>query len=496
MRTATPRERPEGARPRRDRRGRADDPPRARDERHSPRAHGRRDERFDRPPAGHAPRVRRAEGRLVRCARRQLERPPSSTTSCSSSTPYCSRARRRASAISARQSAVVAPPAFSMKFACFGEISAPPMRYPLSPHSSSILPAPSSPGGFLKTRAERALRRRLRRLARVRRARAPRARISAGSLGVEPVLDRGDDLAGADARVAVREAELGRRQPAAAVGGRDERAHDDRAPVAAVRARVHPHAAAGRAGDRAGELEAAEPGVAGAVEADGVRRAAARDEQSCPRPAPRRARPSSRSTSASTPASAASRFEPRPTVATVEAALARLARAPAPARRACAAGVGARRPAGADRRQPRERDAFLDDRAARRSSRQPVHDRPRDLPRLPHAERDHEVARAAPRRARASRRRRATGAQPARTCARQRVDARACRVTPSRGRVARAGDLRHDRGVGERRAPRRARRGAGACARRRAAGRRRSAGPPSSSRAVCSVTSSSVGLWP
>ena len=37
-------------------------------------------------------------------------------------------------------SAVVAPPAFSMKFACFGEISAPPIRWPLRPHASSIAP--------------------------------------------------------------------------------------------------------------------------------------------------------------------------------------------------------------------------------------------------------------------------------------------------------------------------------------------------------------------
>ena len=35
--------------------------------------------------------------------------------------------RRRASAISASASAVVAPPAFSMKFACFGEMRAPPI---------------------------------------------------------------------------------------------------------------------------------------------------------------------------------------------------------------------------------------------------------------------------------------------------------------------------------------------------------------------------------
>src|SRR6185436_7141407 len=45
--------------------------------------------------------------------------------------------------------------------------------------------------------------------------------------------------------------------------------------VAAVGARVHPDAAAGRARDRACELEAAEPFGAGAVQDDGVRSAAA-----------------------------------------------------------------------------------------------------------------------------------------------------------------------------------------------------------------------------
>ena len=42
---------------------------------------------------------------------------------------------------------LVAPPAFSMKFACFGEITAPPIAWPLSPHSSSMRPAPSSCAG-------------------------------------------------------------------------------------------------------------------------------------------------------------------------------------------------------------------------------------------------------------------------------------------------------------------------------------------------------------
>ena len=84
---------------------------------------------FDSSPGGHAVPVRRSPARSYGGHRlRRARCLPSSTTSCSSSTPNCSRARRRASAISARQSAVVAPPAFSMKFACFGEMSAPPIR--------------------------------------------------------------------------------------------------------------------------------------------------------------------------------------------------------------------------------------------------------------------------------------------------------------------------------------------------------------------------------
>src|SRR5262249_4369474 len=51
------------------------------------------------------------------------------------------------------------------------------------------------------------------------------------------------------------------------------------AEVASVRAGVHPEAAADRARDRGGELEAAEPGVARAVETHGIRGAAAGDDR-------------------------------------------------------------------------------------------------------------------------------------------------------------------------------------------------------------------------
>ncbi len=90
---------------------------------------------------------------------------PRNSTSCSSSTPNCSCARRRASAISASASAVVASPAFSMKFACLGEIRAPPIAWPFSPHASSIRPGAELVLRVLEDAAERALVRRLRRLA-------------------------------------------------------------------------------------------------------------------------------------------------------------------------------------------------------------------------------------------------------------------------------------------------------------------------------------------
>ena len=79
--------------------------------------------------------------------------------------------------------------------------------------------------------------------------------------------------------MAVREVEFFDGHVRAPAGVDDDRIDDDRPPVAAVRAGVHPHAAAGRAGDRRSELEPAEAGVARAVQAHGVRRPASRDER-------------------------------------------------------------------------------------------------------------------------------------------------------------------------------------------------------------------------
>ncbi len=89
--------------------------------------------------------------------------------------------------------------------------------------------------------------------------------------------------------MAVGEAELCGREPAGPVRGRDERADEDRAPVAPVGACVHPDSPTRRPGDRARELEAAERGGTGAMQADRVRRSTARGEDRRRRRAPRRA---------------------------------------------------------------------------------------------------------------------------------------------------------------------------------------------------------------
>ncbi len=91
---------------------------------------------------------------------------------------------------------------------------------------------------------------------------------------------------------------------------------DDRAPVAAVGTGVHPHSPTRRPRDRARELEAAERSGAGSVQTDRVRRSAAGHEHRRPPSRASTSSPARCSTSRSTPSSAASRFEPSPTVAT------------------------------------------------------------------------------------------------------------------------------------------------------------------------------------
>src|SRR5690242_3522498 len=91
----------------------------------------------------------------------------------------------------------------------------------------------------------------------------------------ETELRANHDLPVSELRVPIAQPELRRIQPAAALGRRDERSLEQPGEVAAVSAGVHPDTPADRAGNRAGELEAAEPGRAGAMQRDGVRRAAA-----------------------------------------------------------------------------------------------------------------------------------------------------------------------------------------------------------------------------
>ena len=93
-------------------------------------ARGRDRSPGSRPSAGgHSASLRRARAFPYACSSLVASSiGPRNCTSCSSSTPNSSCTRRRASFITARQSEVVALSAFSMKFACRGEIIAPPIR--------------------------------------------------------------------------------------------------------------------------------------------------------------------------------------------------------------------------------------------------------------------------------------------------------------------------------------------------------------------------------
>ena len=168
--------------------------------------------------------------------------------------------RRRDSAISSSASALVASPAFSMKFACRSETSAPPIRSPFSPHASISAPAPGPEPGLLKTLPKVQFRRRLGRLP---------LREQLGDLGADLSAGRGDSgnrtprrRLRVRARSGGRPGRGPRGRPSGYLRPDDERIEQDGAPVAAVGAGVHANAAAGRAGDRGGELEPAEPGVA------------------------------------------------------------------------------------------------------------------------------------------------------------------------------------------------------------------------------------------
>ena len=112
-------------------------------------------------------------------------------------------------------------------------------------------------------------------------------------------------------------------------------------------------------GDRRGELEPAEAGVARAVEADGVRRAAAGDEHRpldrAPRRARRRAGARARRRRRRARAGSSRARSPRPRCPRRPPT-----RAASRARRASRPREEARRPAGAERRVARERDALLD----------------------------------------------------------------------------------------------------------------------------------------
>ena len=98
--------------------------------------------------------------------------------------------------------------------------------------------------------------------------------ISLDGRGDETELDGRDDLAPVQVGMPVAQPELFRRLPVGAVGVDDERSFENARPVSPVGTGVHPDAATGGAWNRAGELEAAEPGGAGAMQGDRIRCAA------------------------------------------------------------------------------------------------------------------------------------------------------------------------------------------------------------------------------
>ena len=273
---------------------------------------------------------------------------------------------------------------------------APPTRWPFRPQSSSICPAPSSPGGFLKTEPNVrfvvgcvALRRSTRSLD----LGADLGRVARR----EPVLDaaRRPGRAAAPSagtRARARPASASRLPSAVATSARTRIA----APVAVVGSGIHPHASAGRARDRAGELEAAEPGSARAMEADRVRRAAARRRESSPVDRDLRELAREPQNEHVDP-----RRRPR-----ADSSRARPSQPPSPCSRRPAAPARARPVFAARRRHApgrrcRSSSAARARRPPRSSRRQPVHDRAGDLPRLPDAERDRRRRPGAPTRAQA-----------------------------------------------------------------------------------------------
>ena len=144
---------------------------------------------------------------------------PRNSTSCTSSTPNWSNARRRASAISATASSVRAPSAFSMKFAWRGEICAPPIRCPFKPAGLEHPPRAELVLRVLEHAPERALVGRLRGLAQRLQPGDVRLDLLLGQWR-EAELGARDHLAVVQLRVPVAEAELLRSEPACARGRR------------------------------------------------------------------------------------------------------------------------------------------------------------------------------------------------------------------------------------------------------------------------------------
>ena len=204
---------------------------------------------------------------------------PRNRTSCSSSTPKplvhaAPRLGHQRDRVRARRAAGV----LDEVRVPLARSTAPPIRWPFSPHASISAPGPGPVARVLEDAAERPLVGRLRRLA---------LREQLGDLGLDRLGGCGSSRKrtwattspGASPEWRYERSSSSAAERARAPAADDDRVDEHGAPVAPVGAGVHPHAAAGRARDRRGELEAAEPRVARAMQADGVRRAAACDEQ-------------------------------------------------------------------------------------------------------------------------------------------------------------------------------------------------------------------------
>ena len=198
----------------------------------------------------------------------QPRQSPTNSISGSSVTPARSATTVRTCSARRRTSAAVPRWSLTMKFACFSDTAAPPIRVPFSPAASIRRPA-ESPGGLRNTLPADGIpsgwwvRRHVRISSRL-------AAIAAGSAGVRWKVASITSSGGApsgdvlEAAVAVGEPEVRDVERALrAVRGQHARRSDDAGDVPVVCPGVGPDRATDRARDRQAELEAGQAGLLG-----------------------------------------------------------------------------------------------------------------------------------------------------------------------------------------------------------------------------------------